>query len=61
MEPVTDGFFVRGTAANSGVLKDSFTPDKLRSIWGSLPGEIAAEAVAGQAGQPAVLSSVELL
>lgn len=63
MEPVADGFFVRGTVPMSDLesLNDSFTPDKLREIWGSLPGERAPEPEIGNAGESGVSSSVELL
>jgi len=64
MEPVVNGFFVRGTVplASSELLTDSIAPEKLRLIWGNLPkkdGGSVGETV--KAGQANALSSVELL
>lgn len=61
MEPVVDGFFVRGTmpVANAELLSDTFTPEKLRAVWGSLPSEVAGEI--DTADRSGILSPVELL
>lgn len=63
VEPVVDGFFVRGTVpvANLNLLNDSFTADKLRKVWGSLPSNAVAAGKAAADGQANVSSCVELL
>jgi len=63
MEPVVDGFFVRGTVplASKESLNDSLASDKLRMIWGQLPGGTGAEGEPGKATRSDVLSWIELL
>lgn len=63
MEPVVDGFFVRGTVplASKESLNDSLASDKLRMIWGQLPRGSGAEDEPGKATHSNVLSWIELL
>ncbi len=63
MEPVVEGFFVRGTVplARKELLADSFTFDKLSKVWGSALGEGAGEVESGKAEESGTSCAVELL
>lgn len=63
MEPVVEGFFVRGTVplANNELFADSFASDKLSKVWGSIPGEGARKVESGKAQESGACSAVELL
>lgn len=63
MEPVVDGFFVRGTVplASKESLNESLASDKLRMIWGQLPKGTGPEGEPGKATHSSVLSWIELL
>lgn len=62
MEPVTDGFFVRGTVPLSDrESRNNSLSHTLRSIWGSLPGGAATEPESGNLDEVGELSKVELL
>jgi hypothetical protein len=63
MEPMVDGFFVRGTVplASKESLNDSLASDKLRMIWGQLPKSTGPEDDPVKATHSSVLSWIELL
>lgn len=60
IEPALDGFLVRGVAS-AELPGDSFGPDKLRTIWGSVPGETATAVQVRATEETTVSSAVELL